>query len=486
MFKFLCIILCFTSLLFSSVRLKSPSSFYENEAFLFSFEMSANEIKIPKINKIDDYEVFPAGNSSSYSSINGKIQRTIKRTYAIYPKKDFIIPSFTFILNGKEIKSLSKKISKIKIKKTKSQNFDLSIISNKKDLYVGEDTLLTIVFKYKKDLQLVDLSLDNPVFNNFWFMALDDNKQYEENGYIVQKLFFLIFPQKEGLLNIPSIKVNLKVLDAYSNSFSFFTNESKSLKIYSNDLFFNVKSLPENISLFGDFKISTKVNASIIKEGEAISYKINIEGFGNIDDLEDIKLSIDNTSIYENKAKIEKSIKNSLYYASYNKSFSIIANKDFTIPSYTLSYLDKKTKTIKTIKSKEYKISVVKNKIDEKIILEKNSIKKINDDIVYKNDYKNNIFFFILGSIFTLVIFFIYKFIKIKPFKENRDLSLIIKVKSCKNKNDLLKLLSKYLLKNKELDEKIYILEESKISDYSLHKKEIINLIKNLIKKGQI
>ncbi|NQY21364.1 MAG: BatD family protein, partial [Campylobacteraceae bacterium] len=363
MFKFVLLIILFTTSMYSSVVLKSQASFTPNEAFLFSYEVSGSNVKFPNIERIASYEVFSRGSSSKFYYVNGKSSRQIIKQYMIYPKADFVIPSFIFELNGEEVKSEKKLIKKLKISKSKYKNFDLTMTTKKQNIYVGEEVLLKIQFKYKKDLQLIDLSLEKPDFSNFWFKQLDKkNTQYEENNYIVQDIYFIVFAQKEGSLIIPPIKVNLQVLDPYSNSFSFISNAGKNIKIYSNDLKFNVKALPDNISLYGDFKINSSISKSEIKEGEALSYKINIRAYGNIDDLEDIKLDIKNTTIYENKAEIKNLIKDSLYYGSYSKSFSIIADEDFIIPSYILKYFDKNTKTIKTIKTKEYKIKVIKNK----------------------------------------------------------------------------------------------------------------------------
>ena len=493
MFKFVLLISLFTTYMFSSVVLKSQASFTKNEAFLFSYEVSGSNVKFPEIKNIGTYEVFSRGSSSKFYYVNGKSSRQIIKQYMIYPKADFTIPSFIFEFDGEEVKSEKKLIKKLKISKSKYKNFDLSMSTKSKNIYVGEEVLLKIQFKYKKDLQLVDLSLEKPDFSNFWFKQLDKkNAQYEENNYIVQDIYFIVFAQKEGSLVIPPIKVNLQVLDPYSNSFSFMSNSGQNIKIYSNDLKFNVKALPQGISLYGDFKLNSSISTNEIKEGEALSYKINISAYGNIDDLEDIKLDINNATIYANKADLKNSIKDSLYYGTYSKSFSIISDEDFIIPSYTLKYFDKNTKSIKIIKTKEYQIKVIKNKKNnvDNVILQKNKNNKaeqvniIKEKIIYKNDYKFNILYFILGSIFTFILIKIFKYKN--THKKVVETKLLKLVKLSNSKNVLLTLLSKYINKNIQLDEKIFIFEKSDEKDFKNEKKEIMLLIKYLEKEGKL
>ena len=333
MIKIIFLFLFLFSFCFSNVILRSPSSFYANETFIFTYEVKGEDIKFPDIEEISSYEVQNAGTSSSYSNYNGKVSRKIIKKFVIYPKEDFIIPSFEFIIDGTKYYSQKKLITKQKIKKTKSSNFELSMKISNTDLFVGEDAIFTIIFKYKKNLQIVDLALNTPKFDNFWFEQLENNEQYEENGFVVQKLNFIIFPQKEGELSIPALKVDLKIASAAQNTFAFFSPDLKTISIYSNELKIKVKKLPLDTTLFGDFEIKASINKDEINDQDAVSYKIEILGFGNIDDLEDIKVDINNTTIYENKAKINKSFKNAKYFGTYSKTFSILSLEDFIIPS---------------------------------------------------------------------------------------------------------------------------------------------------------
>lgn len=471
----------FTSAL-SNITLSSKNTFYENEAFIVNYEVIAQEIVFPSITKIASYDVQNTSKQSSYSNINGTISKKQIRQFLIYPQNDFIIPSFAFVLDGKTVYSKEKKIRKQKIIKTKNNNFDLSIKLSKKDLYLGEDALLILVFKYRKNSQILDSSLETPRFDNFWFKQLSSSPQYEEGPYIVQEIPFLIFPQKVGQIIIPSLKVNLQILDT-NNTFSLFGNESKQLNIYSNSLSINVKALPKDIALIGEFSISSSINKNKLKENEALSYQIKIEGYGNIDDLEDITFNIKNTTVFQNKADVKKEFISGRYQVSYSKTFSFLSSNDFIIPSYSLRYFDKKSKSIKEIKTKEYQVYV--NKVKNKSILQKQKIIK-------KTQYKNseNILlsrgiFFILGIFFAVLIFSLFKFVTIKN-KKTIESSLSKKIKNSSSKKLLLNILAVYILKFPLLDEYIYKLEKCEEKEYQNIKKDILILIKKLEKKGKL
>ena len=51
--------------------------------------------------------------------------------------------------------------------------------------------------------------------------------------------------------------------------------------------------------------------------------------------------------------KKEYNIKGNIYGGKYSKIYSIVGKENFTIPSIAVKYFDKKTATVKTIKTKK-------------------------------------------------------------------------------------------------------------------------------------
>lgn len=482
--KILFFILFFSISLFAKVTLISPNNFISNEVFTFEIEAIGNDIKFPEIKKIENNIVQTLGTSRSITNINGNISRKIKKTYQLISNDSFTIPSFSIEIDGKTYKTNEKKIQKKSIEKSISNAYSLDLIVEKKSLFVGEENLLTLKFKYRKDLQIVDLSLNMPTFKNLWMKQLKNQKNYDEGVFRVQELEFLSFPQKDGEIIIPAIRIDAKILDNQFSSYSLFQEPTKSIKIYSNSIVLDVKKLPENVDLIGEFILESSINKNEVNENEPISFKINIEGYGNIEDIKDIKLNIKDSTVYENKAKIKSEIVNKKNKFTYEKSFSILSSKDFKIPSIELKYYDKNIKKIVTQKTKEYEIKV-KSKIkrNNEVILEKDkkAIEKIVEEkIVYKTSLKDRIVFFVLGLFFSLLIIGLYKYVKNKKIKEVNELPIIKKIKKSKSSDDLIKILIPYLCINKDLDDIIFKLEKRKNIDLKIIKKEIIEILKKL------
>lgn len=483
-FRFFLILIFFNLSLYAGVKLHAPDSFIKGESYIFKFEAIGSSVKFPKITKIDNYLVEDLGTSRSLQIINGNYDEKLSKTYRIIPTKDFIIPSFSFTVNDEEIQSKEKKVIAKKIVKTDSNRFDLTLKPSKTSMFVGEDLIVKLIFKYKRGLQITNLGFEKPHFENFWYKRIDNSsRRYEDNGYVIQELDFLLFPQKSGELTIDSLRVDVQLVDTSNSSgtFGFFSAVPKIVKVYSNELKLKVNALPQDITLIGEFNINTNVDKLKIKQGESVSYRLDIDGIGNFDDIEDIKLDIENVTIYDNKPEIKTKYSSLGYEGKYSKIYSIIPNKTMEIPSISFKYFSKKEKKVIEKKTKTYRIEVINEKI-EKVVLEKakEKIEPKKEVIVKKeSSFEEKLTYFIFGIITTLLIIGLYMYAKVlKSKKKNEDIPLIKLVKKTKSKEDLMRVLIPYIKSNSSLDELIYQCEGDK--DFKVLKNEIISLLKNI------
>jgi len=443
-------------------------------------ELSGSEIKIPNFSQIDGNSVQEISSSLSTTIINGKVSKLVKKSYSFIPTKDFIFPALTFEIDGKKYETQQKNIKLIKATKTQSSLYDLTIKTSKNDIFVGENFVLTLKLKFKKDLQLVGLALDKPTFKDFWYKQLDETKKYEDGDFYIIETNFLMSPLKEGKLQIDPLTLQMRVMDVNPRTYFLM---AKDIDIYSNELNFDIKSLPNGVKIIGDFSLESSIDKQEIKKGDSIAFKIKISGSGNIDDISDIKLPLDDAIVYENKPEIKTEISNNKYIGSYEKVFSIVANKSFTVPSITFEYFDKEKEKIITKSTKSFDINVEKNSDKKEIFLEKiedNKILENKEVIIERISSKDKVIFFIFGMVFTILIFSIYLYInRYKNIKKEKITPLNKKVKNSQSKVELIKILVPYFKVNSKLDELIFSLEKDE-NDFKTLKNEIQKILKEL------
>ena len=476
------ILIFLPSALLGDVAIRVNHTFTSGDPVIFKIEAKGGDVRFPQINSIDGFAVQNNGTSNAISIINGKRTQNISKTFFFYPTKSITIPSFKIEVDGAVLLTAEQSVKMIEIKKTKSNNFNLTIKASKYDGYVNEKLKLSLIFKYKPNRNIVDIGLNKPNFDNFWIKELPQLPAHKENGYIAQQIDYNLFPQKDGNLTIPPFVINVKTITKEFNSNYMFGPQSKIQKIYSNSLKFNIKQLPKDIILVGDFKIHASADKKNVEQGEAVSFKVSLTGDGNIDDTPDLKLDISSVTSYDNKPIITEN--------NYTKSFSLVSLESFTIPAVIIKYFNTKSKKVEVLKTNPIKINIKNNgnkanitpatKLIKNNGLKTQEIKKVISSTPM--NYIEKIIYFILGILFSGFIYFILKYINNKKLDKNIVSFNIIKtIKKASSSTQLISILAPYIEIDDNLDRIIYSLENGDTINLSLLKKDAIKILEGYL-----
>jgi len=433
---------------------------------------TGSNIEFPKLRDLEGHPIVGTSTSTSITIVNGSMKKTKIIKYTFTPKYTFIVPNYSIIINGKEEQTEPIKIKVLEPTASSPNDIlQLELKLNKKTAYVGEALKASVIFKYKVGSNLVDVNLEEFKINHFWIKTLNSSKPYEKNGYILLKQDYLIFPQLAGNYTIDKQLINVA-------SREYGTNMIRWKKIFSKEVQVNIKALPQGLSIQGDYKITASVDAQSTKANKPVNLTIRIKGNGNIDDIEEFKLELEDEVVYSTKPTVKTFIQGGKYGGEFTQKLSIIADKDFTIPSIKFKYFDIRTKSVKTIKTKPFNIKVKgKAKITPNIQTNKNTAQvktvQLPAKIIYKSeDSYIKYIFAIIGFILGIVATFLLLKKKVKK-EDLRDLS--IKIKKAKNDKELYNILLAYsynikiVSQIKLLEQNIYNNKNNPISKETLY-----------------
>ncbi|CAA6806673.1 MAG: BatD [uncultured Campylobacterales bacterium] len=438
------------------------------ETLIFTITSNNEDTKFPDITDIGGNPVLSNRTSKQISSINGKYSMNVSQVYVIEPKESFEIPSYTVEVDGKKEFTKKININVSKPSKSVSDEYSLEMSIDKNSSFVNESVVLNIEFKINKYIKIPKIQLEKLNLGDFWVEVIGETRE-EEGDFLITNVKYLISAKRAGSLEIPSAVIKLGSIE--DDFFSMFSNQIKWKKLYSNSLLLDVKPLPQGIYLFGDFDIKASVDKNILEENEALNLTLKVSGRGNVNDIQDFGLDINNTIIYTDKAIKNSKIQNGEYEGAFVQKFAILANENFEIPGIEIKYFD--GEKIVTKKTKPIKISAKKIDYNKTVTETKNNTKLYQKtEIVYKTNYFYIAFSFILGFLISGISFVLYPRMKL-----NKDEKLYKKINSFTNNKDLLKQLFLY---PKIFEEEISKLESNIYSNtkYKIDTKKIRDLAK--------
>jgi hypothetical protein len=340
-------------------------------------------------------------------------------------------------------------------------------ISNKTP-YLKEATILEVNLSQLDHSKVMFFNFSPKKSDKYKFKQIDF-KEDEKYHNLNQSYKYIIYPLRENNISIEfdmikSITTDENVAYAISGDRDNIKSlEKEDIKVNIPPLFINVKKLPNNADLVGDFKLKYNIDKTKTKAYKPIYINIEIKGEGYIEPLDLIPKS-KNYYLFREKPKISK---NKITF-----DYALSSKKSFKIPKVVIKAFNPKNKKSYNLTIPSTKIEV--QKIDINTIIDKeDSPKSINKQ---ENNYQW------IGWLFSYIIVFLSGFfmprdIFKKWIKKGKN-SFKKEVLLTKNKKDLLKVL---LRENpKKFHKIIKLLEEdiygSKRVNLKNIKKEILNV----------
>ena len=301
--------------------------------FKIEFENADSFSNIDISSLIKDFTVISGpSQQTSMQWINGKVTNSRIMSWSLSPKREgrLVIPRLNVQISGKN--SVTEKIV-VFVGKSQKKESDLDVFIsaeiNKESVYIGEQITLTYSIYRRVECSIEPFEI--PKFPGFWSEELFRPNQIKFkniaiNGVQYQKGILYkvaLFPISGKELEIEPLSLKIQIQkkkkrrgrDPFFDPFfdSFFTEtETKILRSKKREIF--IKDYPKSRPIgftgaVGDFKISTAIDTDSINVNEAITFRVIIEGTGNMGLFTIPKMSFaDDIDQFPPKENFEKNV----------------------------------------------------------------------------------------------------------------------------------------------------------------------------------
>ena len=464
----------------------APDVVVSGDQFRLTFTINSQKVRDFRAPSIKGFDILMGPSRSTQSStqiVNGNVTSTstITFTYILMAEKEgtYTIPGATIVAEGNNYTSNSVEIkvlpsdqsagsgsgnagssrNQANSGKITDKELFITATANKTTAYEQEAILLT--YKVYTQVNLTQLYSDTPDLKGFHTQEVELPQQktftlehYNGSNYnttIWQQ--FVLFPQKSGKLEIPSVTFEATVsqMVASADPFDAFFNGGSYVNIKKNlvtpKLVIDVKELPEgkpaNFSGgVGEFTISSSINTQELKTNDAVTIKLVISGTGNMKLINTPEIGFpQDFEIYDPKVENKFNLtRNGLAGSKVIEYLAIPRHAgNYTIPPVEFSYFDLKSKSYKTLKTEPYTLNVAKGEGNADQVVanftSKEDLKVLGKVIRYiktgdtKYSPKDNYFFgstsYYLWYIVPLALFIAFMVIYRKQAIENANVAKV-------------------------------------------------------------
>ncbi len=471
----------FSTVAFGEVKVSVDKPlFAQGDEVTLQIVANGDDIEFPKLENIYEFKIVGTHISEKRANSSEDTVKTKTIEYTFTPNRTITTPQLKvkvdneiFTINPIEIKKIEPKISQ------KEDNLQLLFEVSKTNIFVGEPIIASIIFKYKLDVEMIDKNIEPFFGDNFFIKELSSSKPIEQNGFMISSSYYLLVPKKQGEIILQNQLINVATREKKTN-FKIWQ------RVFSDIQKITISELPKGISYQGEYTIKATVDTAETTKDTPINLTLEIEGFGNIDDIAPFNLILNNQLIFTSKPTIQTYLKNGKYGGIFTQKFSISSEEDFEIPSFKLEYFDGITKSLKQIATQPLKITIKGDEEDE--ITSPSAIKeiktitkektKIEENKEFHMEYIDWLLGFLMGCLVTYIV--IQKTPKVK---KKEELSLEEKIKKAKKEKELFDILLPYSQDQhiatfiKQLEGNIYLNQKNKIDKKALL--ELFNPLKD-------
>ena len=331
----------------------------------------------PVLPEIPQFEVYPRGQSTQMSFINGRMSSSVTYNYLLVPKTTGVIQigPVTAVVDGEVLASQPIQVRILQASDQPQQQRDLFITSrvSTTNPFVGQEVIY--VWRFYRRVRIGDARLEPQEFQGFLVEDLGEVREYQTtvNGveYLVSEIRKALFPQEVGSLVIPASRLTCEALirdsrrrrSLMDDFFSSSPTETKVLR--SSQIDVEVRPLPPPPAgfsgLVGSFTIDASMSKQQVTVGESATLRLTVSGSGNVQLISEPELAdLPAFKIYGDQP--ERSINRNGRSLSGSRSFSKalvpLEPGNWIIPPVSVRYFDPETATFKAAVTAEIPLFV--------------------------------------------------------------------------------------------------------------------------------
>ena len=372
---------------------------------------SEPDVRLPNLQEFKIVSGPSQSSSTNVQFVNGKVTKSSTTTlsWTLVPIKTgkLTIPAMVIKAGKQSFTSSPVSITVLKREDLQTEfvsQFFIEAELDNKTPYRGEQVILTYTLYTKVDVTSFDDEL--PKFKGFWIEELFAPKnlqlrESQKNGnrfYAATIKKIALYPTKSGDIDIDPMTAVIGIREKQQrwNDFSLFGPPSKKYTISTNKLELKVQPLPERengkvSAVVGNWNIRSGMSTTNVKQDEAVTFQVIINGTGNIQTVDISNISFPNElEIFEPEIHIKENPLRDKIGGEKKFEWVLIPRfaGDIYIPKVQLNYFDPKQGKWLTKSTARHRLNVAPNEKSaiSSIGLSKEEVALVGKDIRFMDE----------------------------------------------------------------------------------------------------
>jgi len=228
--------------------------------------------------------------------------------------------------------------------------YELTVENSSRQVYQGEPLRLVYRFAHAASDKGVDFRFAAPELAHFQVLQSFAGERREAGADIWEKTY-VVAPMQGGELSTGRAAMNVAertyTKDAWGQwmpSVAWQQHLFESVVLFANPV-------PGGVQAVGAFALRAVVDRNVTDSGQPVRLTLSLSGCGNLETAEPLRMAIAGVSVFEEGHTQNAAWEEGCYSNEVNRTFALVGERDFTIPSVSFRSFDPATQRIVTASS---------------------------------------------------------------------------------------------------------------------------------------
>jgi len=222
-------------------------------------------------------------------------------------------------------------------------HYTLTLSKNK--VYVGEPLTATLALESNSSEAITKIRFIPFKPKGYKVVPLSETSDAQSPGR------YLLIPHLTGSHTLPSQSIEIAHKDPVTYRNIWQTLQSPPVTL-------TVLPLPRDIDTVGNYTLTSTIDHQQLQANTPLNLTVTIEGTGSLNTAKPLQLDLKDALVFGSSTPVTSQIIKGAYHSTLTQTFSIVAEKDFTLPPLTWRYLNTETGLTETLSTPTYHIQV--------------------------------------------------------------------------------------------------------------------------------
>jgi len=228
--------------------------------------------------------------------------------------------------------------------------YDLTVDVSSRHIYEGEPLRLTYRFAHTPSEKGVDFRFAAPELAHFQVLQSRSSEEHEAGTDVWQKEY-IIAPLQGGDLTTGVAAMNIAERSYEKDAWGQWMPSVVWKQQLFEDVALFANPAPSGVQAIGAFQIAAVADRNTTDSGKPVHLTLSLRGCGNLQEVAPLRMAVANVSVFEEGHTAGGEWKTGCYSNEVNRTFALVGERDFTIPSVTFRSFDPVTNRVVTTTS---------------------------------------------------------------------------------------------------------------------------------------